>query len=201
MLAVIPPPSHASYLDYGRTDYLPKTVQTASFSNRKLWAERNPPVLTTTRYSYSEQVVQNLILELESALTDWRSMINDYLAELRSQIDKKSIISEDVFSSIEKALNTSVQSLRQTGLFITALAPHLRPDFLPSAAVDNEGEISFEWYGRRGARASLIIGANGVLYFVSLFHGMSLKSRLLWSNDIPPIILTELDKIYKDKRA
>lgn len=93
-----------------------------------------------------------------------------------------------------------LHSLEQSIRFLSMLLPHLPLDFIPAVAIDNEGEIDFEWYGRHGARASVTIGANGVLYFVSLFHGDKIKSRLIWLDKIPPIILTELDKIYKDKR-
>lgn len=198
--------SAASANDYGHIDYSPKTVQTASFSNGKVWSERNPPVLTGSRFDEQNRIINALFeTEVIPAIEVWIAEVNEQTVELQEIAKSKDAKTLEA-ASIQKqntmqAIQHLRQSLMQMELFLAKLTPHLRPDFLPSVAVDNEGEIGFEWYGRQGARASVIVGANGVLYFVSLFHGSSMKSRLLWNNDIPPIILTELDKIYKDKQA
>ncbi len=153
-------------------------------------------------------MLENIILnDIKIAIEIWGEDLDEQVKEwhkVEKNTDTHSLQTAPIQIQTLQTLQ-AIQNLKQSSvqfkLFLTKLAPHLRPDFMPSVTVDNEGEFIFEWYGRQGARASVIVGANGALYFVSLFHGTSIKSRLLWNNDIPPLILTELDKIYKDKQA
>ena len=72
-------------------------------------------------------------------------------------------------------------------------------DFTTEAEFDEDGELILEWYGRIGARVNLTFGKNAELYFISLFHGESTKSKLFINRDSANMIKTALDKLYKDK--
>jgi hypothetical protein len=74
--------------------------------------------------------------------------------------------------------------------FLTILKPEV--DF------DDDGELVLEWYGRKGARANLTFGRNGELYFVSLFHGSSLKAKLFINQDSINQITNEINKLSED---
>jgi hypothetical protein len=205
MLNFIPLTSYAQQSDYGHIDYV-VTAQTTTFANGKAWAVRNAPVVPSTRLAMQVATVNMLFEEeIQPAVEAWIEDANAQLEELRKKVQSKDSQVLQTASIQKKRAVQAAQNLQQVLAqiepFLAKLAPHLRTDFMPSVAVDNEGEISFEWYGRSGARASVILGANGVLYFASLFHGETHKARLLWNNALPPIILTELDKIYKDKQA
>jgi hypothetical protein len=180
--------------DYGVMEY-GNIVQTSSLANGKVWAEKYPRIAPATRFEE----------ELAAAIDEWLAELESYIELLREQAKSTDarVVAEGRTkkATLQNRTSTAKRSLEQTGHFLPQLLPHLRLDFMPAVSIDNEGEVDFEWYGRLGARASITIGANGVLYFVSLFHGQSLKSRLTWSSTIPSIILTELDKIYKDKTA
>ncbi len=205
MLDFMPATSYAPKSDYGHIDYVVAT-QTTTFANGKVWEKRNVPIVPSERLEMQVATI-NMIFEEEirPAVETWIEGLNAQTAALSETVKSTdtTILKEALVQ--KKAIRQAIENIQQTLAllepFLMKLVPYLRPDFMPSVAVDNEGEISFEWYGRRGARASVIVGANGVLYFVSLFHGETHKSRLLWNNAIPPIILTEIDKIYKDKQA
>jgi hypothetical protein len=195
---------NTSQSDYGLMDY-DTPMQTSSLANGKAWSLQHKRIIPSTRFEEMQQAMLLILLEKE-LLPTWQEWKNELDMYQCSFTERLSTASEDTLASLRAdaikfrhLVEISNQSFEQTRHFLIKLLPYLRVDFLPAIAIDTEGELDLEWYGRRGARASVTVGANGVLYFVSLFHGASLKSRLLWSNIIPPIILTELDKIYRDK--
>jgi hypothetical protein len=205
MLDFMPATSYAPKSDYGHIDYVVAT-QTTTFANGKAWADRNHPNPPSALLEMYAATINTIFEEeIKPAVEAWIEEANKQVEDLREMVKSKDSQSLQTASIQKERTVKAVQNLQQVLVqiepFLTKLTPHLRTDFMPSIVVDNEGEIDFEWYGRRGARASVTVGANGVLYFVSLFHGETHKARLLWSSSIPPIILTELDKIYKDKQA
>jgi hypothetical protein len=192
------PLSYNIQSDYGRVEYS-SVVQTSSLRNGKVWEQRNPSTTPSARYlALQQQMVQSIVeQEIRPAIEEWLEERNVDVEQLQRELqstDAGTLVAARIrVAALRNVTQTAQQSLEQLEHFLTKLAPHLRADFLPAIAIDNDGEIDFEWYGRRGA--------NGILYFVSLFHGAHLRSRLLWSSNIPPIILTELDRIYKDKQV
>ncbi|MFY7999462.1 MAG: hypothetical protein ACOVSW_12770 [Candidatus Kapaibacteriota bacterium] len=190
--------------DYGLTEYS-NVLQTSSFYNGKDWDGKYPQIIPSARYFQTQQAIEMKVGdELDLCVDEWLDTLQKYFDNLQAMIRNKDLQNSEgiiKLTQLDNILLTTSQSLQQAKYFLTKMLPHLRLDFMPAVAIDNEGEIDFEWYGRHGARASVTIGANGVLYFVSLFHGNRIKSRLTWLDKIPPIILTELDKIYKDKQA
>ena len=190
--------------DYGLTEYS-NVLQTSSFYNGKDWDGKYPQIIPSARYFQTQQAIEMKVGdELDLCVDEWLDTLQKYFDNLQAMIRNKDLQNSEgiiKLTQLDNILLTTSQSLQQAKYFLTKILPHLRLDFMPSVAIDNEGEIDFEWYGRHGARASVTIGANGILYFVSLFHGKGTKFRLTWLDKIPPIILTELDKIYKDKQA
>lgn len=69
----------------------------------------------------------------------------------------------------------------------------------PEYAIDAEGEIMLEWYGRIGARINLTFGRNGEIYFISLLHGEITKSKLFINSFTFAKIESELTMLFKDK--
>lgn len=190
--------------DYGCIEYS-NVRQTSSILNGKEWEDRYPAITPSARYFQTLEMIEIKIEDdLDQCVDEWLVTLHKYFDNLQALIRNKELPNSEgiiKLTHLDNILLTTSQSLNQAKYFLTKMLPHLRLDFMPAVAIDNEGEIDFEWYGRHGARASVTIGANGVLYFVSLFHGNRIKSRLTWLDKIPPIILTELDRIYKDKQA
>lgn len=144
--------------------------------------------------------------QLNTVLSEFIDAALLWAAELHVELNE--ILASDTYSADDKATATAEasrrfgnlrNSQRFTNKFLAGIASQLRETFLPAVAIDNDGEIDFEWYGRQGARASVTIGANGVLYFVLLFHGESFSRRLPFSDNVPDEIIQELDRIYQDK--
>ena len=196
--------SQMAQSDYGLTEYS-NVLQTSSFFNGKDWDGQYPQIIPSARYFQTQQAIEMKVGdELDLCVDEWLDTLHKYFDNLQAMIRNKELQNSEgiiKLTQLDNILLTTSQSLKQAKYFLTKMLPHLRLDFMPAVAIDNEGEIDFEWYGRHSARASVTIGANGVLYFVSLFHGNQVKSRLTWLDNVPPIILTELDKLYKDKQA
>ncbi len=140
-----------------------------------------------------------LISEFQEAYQEW----NEELQQEEESISTSNEIREEnklkAKIEAERRRANIIDSRRSMEGFLELYTEMIRNDFLPAVAIDDDGEISMEWYGRCGARAIVLFQANGGLYFIALFHGESVKYQLEFCNSIPKEIQTNLEKIYLDK--
>ncbi len=67
----------------------------------------------------------------------------------------------------------------------------------PDVTIDNDGEITIEWFGEIGSRCSLTFGGDGLLYFASMNKGLSVNFKQFINRKYISIIENEIEKIYK----
>lgn len=111
------------------------------------------------------------------------------------------MISENELNfELEKNIFNVFLSSKQNFLnFIENFDSEFIANYTPEYAIDSEGEIMLEWYGRIGARINLTFGRNGELYFISLMHGQITKSKLFINSFTFAKIESELIMLFKDK--
>ncbi len=151
-------------------------------------------------YDYSNSSYTSLMTR-NSRIEQFLSDINCVFQDIKNEIIE--IDNNDTDSKNHS--NTIVQnyhlSLNNCAKFIECINSDHVLIFKPEISIDQDGEISLEWYGRIGARANITFGRNGELFFISLYHGELLKSKFFFSEDSIKRIEEELDKLYKDKIA
>jgi hypothetical protein len=128
--------------------------------------------------------------------------INSIKDEIQQKVEKYAfelIDMDDYKNKIDEFLSNYYFSFDNTEKFLDNFDQSLLLKFKPVVELDDDGEIDFEWYGRKGARANLTFGKNGELYFVYLFHGERNSSKLFLNKLSVNRIKNELDRIYKDK--
>ncbi len=151
-------------------------------------------------YNLKEDVFSNSIKDINKYnIGEFKDLINnkaiDFFTENKeylSEIIKKDETLENLASNISKSISNYdnfIEFCSNINFII---------EFKPEIEFDYDGELSFEWYGRKGARANLTFGKNGELYFVSLFHGESQKAKHFLNENSIQKINDELLRIYKD---
>ena len=100
---------------------------------------------------------------------------------------------------IDKIKNNYLSSKQHFLHFIDNFDSEYIVNNAPEYAIDNDGEIMLEWYGRIGARINLTFGKNGELYFISLVHGETTKSQLFINSFALDKIKNELTKLFNGK--
>lgn len=133
---------------------------------------------------------------------------NDIIKELKSKYNSfldnlyNEIINENELNTEEKSffINNYPSSKTNFNKFIEILNYRFLSQNPPEITIDNDGEISLEWYGRIGARLNITFSSKNEIYFISLFHGDDSKSILNMSDNNTFIrIENDLNRLFEDK--
>lgn len=133
---------------------------------------------------------------------------NDIINELKSKYNSfldnlyNEILNENELSTEEKSffINNYSSSKINFNNFIKIFNIRFLSQNPPEISIDNDGEISLEWYGRIGARLNLTFSSKNEIYFISLFHGDDSKSILNMSDNNTFIkIENDLTRLFDDK--
>jgi hypothetical protein len=135
-------------------------------------------------------------------LHEFKDMINNQAIEFyneKKDFFHKIAKNDNTLNVISSNISKSINNYENVVQFCSNLNFIIK--FKPEIEFDDDGELSFEWYGRKGARANLTFGKNGEMYFVSLFHGESQKDKLFLNENSIKNINDKLLRIYEDKVA
>jgi|GEM_PF-4981273 len=132
------------------------------------------------------------------------NVINQVKSKYNSLFDNlcNEIIIENELSTEEKSffVNNFTSSKTNFNKFIEIFNNRFLSQNSPELSLDNDGEISLEWYGRIGARLNLTFSSKNEIYFISLFHGSDSKSILsLNDKNIYNKIENDLNRLFSDK--
>jgi hypothetical protein len=160
----------------------------------------NGKMLSPEEYDYSQfsssSVSENSLKELMKIIQLKFVDINSEFLQLINVTDLQS--RGNIISDVIKFASNFLNSINNMSKFIKQFDNKFISTIKPEIEIDNDGELIFEWYGRKGVRANLTFGRNGELFFVSLFHGESMKSKLFINKSSIEKIKTELVKIAND---
>lgn len=138
--------------------------------------------------NFNKNVKNKLEINKLEIINIIENLFNEMIAENELNIELNKNIVNVFLSSKQNFLN-----------FIENFDSEFIEYYIPEYAIDSEGEIMLEWYGRIGARINLTFGRNGELYFISLMHGQITKSKLFFNSFTLAKIESELTMLFKDK--
>lgn len=122
------------------------------------------------------------------------------LSELNEEIKEnyEELIEEDKndLQTYKEKLNSSIEHLE---LFFKTYRSFEENLIEPNLSINLSGEITLTWFGRKGARASMIFTHDKTIYFVFLFHGDEQSIKYYFSSKANLQIIELLDKLTKDK--
>jgi len=173
-----------------RTEYSMNTLQSSSYlDNEKAKTVGNFPNNPFVTYSSKNILITQLY---ESA----KNKAMDYCIELIEMNGDTNIGS--MTDSLCSNFNYSWEVLQK---FLEYFDYRFFETLKPNIDVDDDGEIIFEWYGRKSVRVNLTFGIHGELYLVSLFHGTSLKLKQFINQFSINLIKSQLIQLLNDKVA
>lgn len=127
-----------------------------------------------------------------------------WIGELKAQISANhgALLTQDKMKEVVRRVGNLESSMKFVAQYFQSLEKHFKnlSDFLPECDIDGEGEVSFEWYGRKGVRLVTTVGANGLLHWAEVTlnsqkHGVEPVQSLRTIQNIA----TMLQDIYNDK--
>lgn len=190
------------HCEYVLNDYKQKN-STRAFRIEKIEDPRKTTSLKITK-SHFEEIANTIITEFVSSFEEWSYEYIKTLESFDQQLTRNGNLTDKERKSLLTILGTLRNSNRATILFKDNLVDKILPlcyvDFVPGISFDENGDISLEWYGRKDVRALMTICGNGMAYFVSIFHGETLKFIFFLPHGISTPVSHELERIYKDKQ-
>lgn len=186
-------------------DYKPALNQSYSTSGAKNRESALTVSPSGSLYRFSEFInstyssTMDVSVGLTAVIDNIIEKATDFIDEIFcSYIDSGIKDNNIILSSLENKLSNMQGTIENFQNCLNYLDRNFFSDFPTEPEFDDDGELIFEWYGRVGARVNLTFGKNAELYFVSLFHGESTKSKLFINCDSAETIKNTLVKLYKD---
>jgi len=136
-----------------------------------------------------------------------KALIKDEFEEFQNNLDENiKIFSEELFDGYgednEHALRcffSFIESRKYLDRFLREVDLEKIFKLTPEVSIDDDGEISVEWFGEIGSRCSLTFGGDGLLYFASMNKGLSLNFKQFINRKSISIIENEIEKISENK--
>ncbi len=125
--------------------------------------------------------------EFQNELLDSFSFFNSELSDIYSDnIDLK-----------EKILLNLSDSNKYLERFLKQVDLDIFFKLTPEVSIDDDGEISIEWFGKIGSRCSLTFGSNGMIYFAAIDQDSSINFKKFINKESIFIFENEIEKISK----
>ncbi len=195
------------YLEYNnyqqdgraKTEYISESSINSSTSGQllELYSSRSSANGSTS--SQLLELYSKVFSELQDTVNTWAEELFEEVKLISGSHQASNEDKQQAEKELRRRLDNYSGSWYSVQKFLSLYKEKMKSNFLPAIAIDGDGEVVFEWYGRLGARAILTFGGNGAVYFVALFHGEVFKYQLFLTNSIPKEIGAQLEKIFKDR--
>ncbi|MBL7973266.1 MAG: hypothetical protein JNJ85_00035 [Candidatus Kapabacteria bacterium] len=175
------------------SDYQLRLNQTNTVHVNPRDYELRPP---TGHFYFVDEVILSIYKEYNVILKEWSA----YIQSLYEDVKNNRFSSEEQECIVNLLKNLiSISKLIEENKVIDKIAECSYVDYIPELSIDEAGLHSFEWYGRRGAKANMTVSQNGIIYFVSTFHNTSsVKYRFSVKSNFPNEVKNEIRRIYED---